>query len=149
MQAIFAHVLMRIGARITEVNAHGHPDVKAELHGRELRVQVKAQIHAHAESQLTLTPEDLAGIGTQGDGQGYLAVLDCAVPVGWILITEDRAQQFVSRPTLIATLQAERSEPLSTECTDVFLEMVLADGDRLAHVPFAIAAQRALRGEPL
>ncbi len=149
MQAVFAHVLMRIGAQITEVNAHGHPDVRAILQGRELRIQVKALTHAYANAYLTLAPEDFAGIEAQGDGEGYLAILDCAIPVTWIIIASDRAQRFVTRPTLVTTLQAERAEPLSSECTDVFLELILEERSRLHQLPFAIVAERALRREPL
>lgn len=149
IQALFAHVLLRLGARITEVNAQGHPDVKAELCNRQLRFQVKAVVHAQLRSQLILTPEDLAGIGSRFGSDGYLAILDCAMPVNWIVIPESRARLFVERPMLIATLQAERIEPLSSECTDVFLDLILEEKGRLEHLPFGIVARRALRAEPL
>jgi hypothetical protein len=41
MQGLFAHVLMRQGCKILEVNAKGHPDIRARAEDREVLVQVK------------------------------------------------------------------------------------------------------------
>jgi hypothetical protein len=149
MQAILAHVLLRLGARILEINPQGHPDIAAEFLGRHIRIQVKAVLHSDAGSELTIGPEDYAGIALTGYADGYLAVLDCALPVSWLLIPADRVRLVVARPALLATFRADCQEPLSTECTDVFFELISEAEKRLPLLTFRLLANRALRGESL
>lgn len=149
MQALFAHVLLRIGALVTEVNAKGHPDVKADLGDRILKVQVKTTLHGNRGRNSLFSQDDLQGIKSEGKIVGYLAVLDCAEPVSWILIPENRLHTLVGSAFHIATFRAERTQILSDECTDEFLELVLAHKERLATLTFHILASRAIKGEPL
>ena len=59
MQALFAHVLVRLGARVLEINAQGHPDVRA-LMGQELMfVQVKSAMNSGPGSLFQLSGADL------------------------------------------------------------------------------------------
>ena len=149
VQAIFAHVLLRLGAKVIEVNAQGHPDVRAELGARTFVVQVKTASHHGPYYQLQVNREELLGIKSVGDCRGYLAVLDCAVPVGWLMLSDGHAADFVERPARIATIRALCENPLSLECTDVFLDLIIAEQHRLPHLSFRLLADRALRGEPL
>ena len=149
MQAVFAHVLLRLGGEILEVNAQGHPDVKARMAGQLTHFQVKTASHSHPGFQFCLSAKDLAGISPDDRGRGFLAVLDCAAPVAWLLVPEGRARLMVERPNLIATLRAERLNPFSVECSEAFLDLVTAEQERLPRLSFGLLAQRALRGEPL
>jgi hypothetical protein len=149
MQAVFAHVLLRLGGQILEVNAQGHPDVKAKMAGQQMHFQVKTVSHSHPNFQFCLSAKDLAGISPGYRDYGFLAVLDCAAPVDWLLVPEGRARLLVERPTLIATLRAEKIDPFSAECSEAFWDLVLAEQERLLHLSFSLLAQRALHGEPL
>jgi hypothetical protein len=76
MQALFAHVLIRNGYRIREINTQGHPDVRASLGDREIFVQMKTILHSSAGTLFGLKESDLAGITKRGRRDGFLAVLD-------------------------------------------------------------------------
>jgi len=41
MQALFAYVIAGLGAWIEEINAHGHPDIRAAWQGKTALIQVK------------------------------------------------------------------------------------------------------------
>ncbi len=149
MQGLFAHVLLRLGARIIEVNAHGHPDVKAQLGDRTLNVQVKAALHGEPTFQFDLAAKDLAGIRSPSGIGGYLAMLDCAEPVSWILVHEMKLVTLLGQSVRMATLRADRDTLFSQECTDEFLDLVITHADRVFGLTFRILANRALRGETL
>jgi len=149
MQAFFAHVLLRLGARVTMINTHGHPDLRARMSAGECVIQVKTVSHASSAYAFQATIADLEGIRPTPGCRGYLAILDCAVPVGWHLIEADRATSLIGRAAQIATLRAMRTEPLSTECTDVFLDLIESEKHRLPLLSYRLLADRALRGEAL
>lgn len=149
LQALFAHVLLRLGGSVSEINAQGHPDVKARLGDRELWVQVKTSIHSSASTEFQLSTEDLAGITAEGRREGCLAFLDCAEPVEWIMVGYERAERLVGRSVQVATLRAESDAALSEDCTLEFREMVLAVGNRLLNLTYRNLCHRALKGESL
>lgn len=149
MQAIFAHVILRLGGKILEVNAQGHPDVRAVLGDRELVVQVKTSSHSWAGSMFEMNSSDFSGIGCAGRREGLLAFLDCAEPVRWIMVRSDRARAFVGRLVHVSTLQAESDEALSEDCTEEFLEIIVELGDRLLNLTYPLLRVRALRQESL
>lgn len=149
VQGLMAHVLLRCGCEILAVNAQGHPDILARLGDTRLLVQVKSTAHRGANANFELGAEDLQGITPRSHEAGYLAVLDCAEPVSWILVRHDRLRPFLGRPVHLATLRAESDVPLSADCTEAFLEIMSSSGARLRNVGFAILASRALRGRPL
>lgn len=149
MQGFFAHVLIALGSSILEVNAQGHPDVKARLNDRVMLVQVKASKHGSSATMFELAEADLRGISTMSGGEGMLALLDCAAPARWIIVPLRRARGLVGRAVHIATLQAEADSILSDECTEVFAEMILRCESRLANLTYRILRRRALSGRDL
>ena len=44
IQALAAHVLVRLGYRVKEVNSSGHPDIAAARNGREFRFEIEAEV---------------------------------------------------------------------------------------------------------
>jgi hypothetical protein len=130
MQALFAHVLMRQGWRILEIKAKGHPDIRAATGDREVFVQVKSVSHHSANSTIELSGSDAAGIRAMGRHAGWFAVLDCAVPIRWIVIERGRAARLLGTPHHLATLQANRDIVLSKYCNEAFLEIISEHRDR-------------------
>jgi len=147
IQALFAHVLLRLGGVVSTVNAQGHPDIGARLGDRELLIQVKAVSHASASQIVNVADEDLRGIAPTGRREGVLAFLDCAEPVEWIVIPFARANALSGRSVHVATVRAERDVALSEDCTGEFLDMVLTIGKRLRTMTYRVLRRRALRGE--
>ena len=146
LQAVFAHVLLRIGGEILEVKAQGHPDVRARLGDRELLVQVKTSAHRFATTQFELSPEDFAGISEGGRREGFVGFLDCAEPVQWILVSAGRAAGWLGRPVYVSTLRAECDEALSEDCTVEFLDLLSAAAGRIRNTTYAVLCRRALNG---
>jgi hypothetical protein len=149
MQALFAHMLMRQGWSILEIRAKGHPDIRAAREDREVFVQVKSVSHGSANTKIELSVDDVAGIKAMGQHAGWFAVLDCAVPVQWIVIERDRAARLLGTPLHLATLQANRDVVLSANCNEAFIEIIAEHGERLPSLRFTALCDRALAANGL
>jgi hypothetical protein len=149
MQALFAHVILRLNGRVIEINAQGHPDIRAWLGRRELLIQVKTFWHRYPTSVFELSTEDVGGIQATGEREGILAVLDCAVPVRWNVVPADRAASLTGFAIPAATLRADSNRSLSEDCTAEFLGIVLNTGDKLRNLTYRLLRRRALRGESI
>ena len=146
MQAIFGHVLIRLGARIREINTQGHPDIRAKLGDRELIVQVKTIWHRSHWTMFDLRSEDLSGISAAGRRDGLLAVLDCAEPAKWIVVAAYRAATLVGQSVHLATLQAISRPELSSDCTEEFSSIIRTQQNRLQTLTYSVLRSRALSG---
>jgi hypothetical protein len=149
MQGLFAHVLIRLGGIVLEVNAQGHPDIKANLGGDLLIVQVKSVLHANSFSGFQLSSADLAGISPTELSKGYLALLDCADPVSWVIINFSKLRQFLDLSVPIAALYAAQETHLSNDCTNEFSELIISVKDRLNTLTFPLLVRRAIEGRTL
>jgi hypothetical protein len=149
LQAVFAHVLLRLDGEILEINARGHPDVRARLGDRELVVQVKTAAHRWAESMFEMSPADFRGISERGRREGFVAFLDCAEPVEWILVPANHAARLVGQQAHVSTLRAECDEGLSEDCTLEFRALLSESAGRILKMPYPILCRRALEREKL
>jgi hypothetical protein len=100
-QGLFAHVLIRQGYKILDVKAQGHPDIRALGHDREMLVQVKTVAHRSAQAVIELSVEDVAGIAAVGRRGGWFAVLDCATPARWIMVSGSRGARCWAGPYVL------------------------------------------------
>ena len=150
IQGLFAHVLICKGGKIIDIKPQGHPDIAAELGKRKLLLQVKA-VHAKISRQgFTISPEDLQGIKPiNKDETGYLAILECAAPVSWTLLDYSRMARQKLKPLNMVALRAMADAPLSAECTEEFVRIIIRNRGRLRDLGFHILCCRALKGEPL
>ncbi len=114
-----------------------------------LIVQVKTAQHGRPSSIFELSRSDLAGITSAERIKGYLALLDCAAPVSWVLVEFAVARQFLNRSVPIASLRAAQDEQMSTDCTDEFVDMIFSAKDRLSTLTFPLLARRAIKGNPI
>ena len=147
MQALFAHVLLVVGALVKEVNAQGHPDIKAELQGYILNIQVKTAVHNRSTPDFILSSEDYRGVCSDNPHcKGYLAVLDCAEPVSWIVVSERNLKRLIGQPLHLASLRAECEIDFSDECTDTFLEILISNKEKLSSFTYRLLVKRVLSG---
>lgn len=150
MQALFAHVLLELGGTITEVNQQGHPDIKSVKDGQTALFQVKSITHGYAGWVLTVSPEDIAGIRPSRPNEvGYFAVLDCAIPVSWVVSGYSAIRRHETCSVSIETIRASADLELSSECSGVFAELLMRHKDNLHLLTFGVLRDRALRGERL
>ncbi len=145
IQALFAYVIAGLGAGIEEINAQGHPDIRASWQGKTALIQVKSLLHRHPGHRYTLSPEDLRGITPQArDQAGYLALLDCGTPAEWIVVEEGRLRFHLGNPIHTVTLRADSDKALSRLCTEEFHRVIASFEGRLADMTFALLCKRAL-----
>lgn len=149
-QGFLAHTLMHLGWTIIDIKPQGHPDIIAHSGSRTLLLQAKS-IHAMTRRKgFSLEQKDLEGIRPKDcDTTGYLAVLDCSIPVSWLLVDYHRLRRQVARPTHIVSLYAMENRELSIECTEEFVRLVSNHQSHLRNLDFHILCSRAFRGEPL
>jgi hypothetical protein len=145
VQALFAYVIAGFGAGIEQINAQGHPDIRAVWQGKTALIQVKSLLHRHPEHRYTLTAEDLHGITPQAaDEIGYLALLDCGAPVEWIVVEEPRIRFHLGNPIHAVTLRADSDKMLSRLCTEESNRVIASFEGRLADMTFALLCRRAI-----
>ena len=150
MQAFFAHVLLELGDTITEINQKGHPDIKAVKGGQTKLFQVKSITHNYAGWVLGVSPDDIAGIRPSGlDELGYFAILDCAIPVSWVLNDYSSIRRHEASSVGIETIRASADSNLSEESTMAFTELLTRHKEDLHLLTFAILRDRAIRAERL
>jgi len=134
-QGLFAHVLNEIGASVLEVNNTGHPDITALLEGRLTRVEV--EISSIGKRYHVIKKDDAHAIAptTERNEQGYLAVLDIAEPVRWAPIEYSRIRHRLGRQP-VATLHALADRKFAKTCNDAFVEIIIANAERLPALTF-------------
>jgi hypothetical protein len=147
-QGLLAHVLLRLGARITVINAQGHPDIEALFGEQHLVIEV--EITRLTGRDHVLKADDLASICPRARGMtGYLAILDCVLPVKWLLVNHNRLRYRSLGVISLSTVRAVSDKALSEECTREFAKLILECEDRLENLTFHLLAARALSGEPV
>ena len=86
MQAVAAHILLRLGCNIRSVKASGHPDIIAVRieDGQELRFEVEAEAFDPKARQLT--EPDIASLVSDNRAQGYYALAISFPSPYWIIV---------------------------------------------------------------
>jgi len=140
-QALFAETLARMDAAIDAVARAGHPDVMARIRGRVIRIQVKYT----GQRSFTLGADDLEGIRPRSDQEdGYLAVLDLGPPVAWMCVPHSRARELVGRTVPLAMLKTMDDALFSSQCTDIFVDLVIQHRTSIDAFTFSLVRRRAL-----
>src|SRR5262249_26068637 len=112
-------------------------------------VQVKTVTHSSASTLFELTQADLAGISKLGRRDGFLAVLDCAEPAQWIIVSSQRAARLIGGPVHISTLAAVSNREVSADCTEEFKELVQSHAHELSNLSYGLLRNRALQRRPM
>ena len=72
VQALAAHVLLRLDCQVQEINQYGHPDITATRGMEELRFEIEAEVSGPRPRQLT--NEDFASLIDSSGAVGYFAL---------------------------------------------------------------------------
>jgi hypothetical protein len=148
IQGLAAHVLLRLGAQVLEVNSQGHPDIVAETERGSIRVEVEADIHGSRPRLLTI--EDLDGIAPQKTiDKGYFALALCGPYPQWLLVEHSRLLRRHGTPASPAILKALSDAEASEQWTSEFIKLLLTHCQHLPVYSFDLLARRALEGRPL
>lgn len=146
VQALAAHVLLRLDYEIVAINHSGHPDIIATLGGKEFRFEVEAQ--AGRPRVRKLGSADLKGlVGTYGVFGYYALAVPSPVP-NWILVpVAEMAHR--KRPAANALLRAISNKSYSHEWTTEYLDMLYSSCRRIRLATFNALSEMALAGTVL
>ena len=147
VQALFAHVLLRLGGRIKEVKNQGHPDIVAVLGGLVYYIEVEAPRRTTAPRQLD--PGDLKALQVPQEGQrGYFCILDSGPPLKWVCVDISSLGPRVDGKLRISLLRSYADHALSSKCTIEFSNLLIDQSKSLHQLTYNQLRQEALDSNP-
>ena len=121
VQALAAHVLLRLGYRVEAVNQSGHPDIIAIRNGREFRFEVEAEVGNPRPRKLT--DSDFASLLEVPDGFGYYALAISFPTPYWILVPASKLYDR-RHPSTNILLEALSDKTYSADWTTEYLGLL-------------------------
>lgn len=145
MQAVAAHILLRLGHEVLEVKRFGHPDIISVKDGVEYRFEVEAEVQGHRKRMLE--PADFVGLTATG-AVGYFALAVSFPRPYWVMVP---VLELVRRrsPSGNATLAALRDTLLSDAWTQNHLDLLATSCSVVRERSFEQLAKRAVEGRAL
>ncbi len=147
VQGFAAHVLLRLGVRVLEVKASGHPDITAQDTGGMLRFEVEADTGPLRERQLTRADFDGLALRQPGD-RGYFALFLTGTRIRWI-VTPYQVLIGRHKPLQIATLTSLADRRLSSDWTEAMVSIGNNHFDSIWSYSFDSLRKRAIEGYAL
>ena len=145
VQALAAHILLRLDFRVKAINRSGHPDIVATNGSNELRFEIEAEVLG-PRSRL-LTKEDIGSLTSDGGAVGYYGLAIASPSPRWILVRVDR---LVGRDrSSIVLLDALKDDCLSDMWTNEYLSLLNDQCKRIQRSSFRTLRARALAGRGL
>lgn len=144
IQGFAASVLVRMGAKVIEVNNQGHPDVIARSEGGFIRAEVEADLGSDHDRRLTA--DDLAAIRPRGPlDRGYFAVAMSARFPRWLIVPYERLK-LRSVPASPAVMMALSDRIVSAAWTSELVSMLIRNQTRLPSLTYENLRRMALDG---
>ena len=146
IQALAAHVLLRLSYRVDEVNHSGHPDIVATKNGREFRFEVEAEVTGPRPRKLT--DDDLYSLTKAPNVVGYYALALSSPTPYWVLVP---ASKLIRRnfPTSNMLLEALSDKVYSAEWTCEYVQLLHSACRQIKLASFSDLSQMALAGHRL
>ena len=145
IQALAAHVLLRLDHRVVAVNHSGHPDLVSLHDGQEFRFEIEASV-SDVKTRM-LTSSDFAALIVPG-AVGYYALAISFPRPYWVLVpARDLARR--RSPAGLALLEALSDKALSSEWTDEYLSLIRRSCPQVLDRSFDQLVRRAINGSPL
>ena len=105
IQALFAHVLIRMGGQVIDVRTPGHPDIIAKLNGNLQNIEVEAASRKTIARRLERGDLEVLQRGGNEES-GFFCVLDCGPPVEWLCVDVASLGSRVNEDLRISLLRA-------------------------------------------
>ena len=142
MQAMAAHVLLRLNCQVEEINHSGHPDIVATRGMEELRFEIEAEVVGSRPRQLE--DGDFASLINVSGAIGYFALAISFPTPRWILVP---AERLVGRkPSSPVLLEALSDRDFSEAWTYEYINLLSAECRRVGRSSFGSLCERALAG---
>lgn len=145
LQAVAAHVLLRLNCQVKEVNQFGHPDIVAARGTEELRFEIEAEVSGPRPRQLT--DEDFASLIDSSGAVGYFALAIRFPTPRWIVVPAERLKD--RKPSSNVLLEALSDRNFSDAWTSEYLNLLNDACRRIQRAFFATLCERALAGRGL
>ena len=146
IQALAAHVLLRLNYRIVEVNRSGHPDIIGVKNGKEFRFEIEAEVMGPRTRRLT--EADFSGLISGPNVVGYFALAVSFPRPYWVLVP---ASKLVRRnmPSGNALLEALSDREYSAAWTHEHTGLLQESCRKIRQASFNYLTQMALVGRRL
>lgn len=145
VQALAAHVLLRLNCRVEKINQSGHPDIVATRGMEELRFEIEAEVTGPRPRQLT--DEDFASLLDSSGAVGYFALAISSPTPRWVVVPAERLKD--RRPSSNVLLEALSDKNFSNAWTFEYLNLLNDECRRIRRTSFARLCERALAGRGL
>lgn len=147
IQALFAHVLLRLGGKVVDIKNPGHPDIRAILEGQLYNIEVEHATRKTLPRQLE--QGDLEVLENRREGErGYFCVLDCGSPITWLCVDVASLRSRVSGELRMSLLRGYSNREMSLNCTAEFSRLVISETRNLHQLTYDLLRQEALSGRP-
>ena len=147
IQALFAHVLLRLGGEVLDIRNPGHPDIRAILAGQLHNIEVETAKRKTVPRRLE--PGDLKVLqGLQQGEYGYFCVLDCGPPVAWLCVDVASLGPRAGEELHLSLLRGYCKREFSVDCTSQFSDLVTREARNLQHLTYGQLRWEALCGRP-
>lgn len=146
IQALAAHVLLRLNYRVDEVNPSGHPDIVATKDGKEFRFEVEAEVTGPRPHKLT--DADFASLTEPPNVFGYYALAISSPRPYWVLVP---ATKLIHRnfPSNNILLEALSDKAYSEEWTYEYVRLLHSACRQIRLASFSYLSKMAMKGHRL
>ena len=145
VQALAAHVLLRLSFGVEEVNRSGHPDIVATRGMDKLYFEVEAEVAGPRLRQLT--DEDFSALTDLAGGVGYFALAISFPTPRWIVVPAERLKH--RKPSSNVLLEALSDTDFSSAWTYAYIDLLKHECRRIRRASFSELCERALSGRGL
>ena len=122
IQGIAAHLLLEIGASVTEIKSSGHPDVTAMLKGGNVRLEV--EVDSSGYGRHLLDNADIESLRPQSAlDQGFYALLRRITRPAWILVPHGNLLG-IDAAMLIPIIETRKDREWSELWTAIFIKLI-------------------------
>lgn len=145
IQALAAHVLLRLGFEIESINRSGHPDIVAVRGIDKIHFEVEAEVTDPRPRQLTSA--DFAALTDLSDGIGYFALAVSFPTPRWVVVP---AESLRGRgPCSNVLMEALSDADLCDSWTNAYMSLLSQECRRIRRASFRELCERALSGRGL
>ena len=145
IQALAAHVLLRLDFQIREINQYGHPDIIATRGPEEIRFEIEAEVSGPRPRQLT--NEDFASLIDSSGAVGYYALAIGFPTPRWIVVPAEHLKD--RGPSSNVLLEALSDRNFSGAWTLEYLNLLHKECRPIRRASFGTLCARALAGSGL
>jgi len=145
VQALAAHVLLRLGFQVHAINQSGHPDIVATRGAKRYHFEIEAEVGRPRSRRLK--EEDFASLVGVPGVFGYFALAIGFPTPRWVLVPAERLQSRNPSPNVL--LESLSDKDFSQAWTAAYQGLLSRECHRILESSFATLCRRALTGNGL